>query len=479
MLLHAALARLAGMIAARHFATLALRLLTAAACVALPAPGSAQGTGGVAVIRDAETEQLLRDYLNPIFRAAGVNGKATRIILIGDRGYNAFVADGQKIFINVGALMDSKTPNEIIGVLAHETGHIAGGHLSRMRAELARAQIWSVIGMLASAGAVAGSTLTRRGNGNGPIGMDQGGMAGVMLGPQELVRRSLLAYQRTEEAAADRAAVKYLDATGQSAKGMLTTFERFANDALFRSSDMDPYLVSHPLPVERISNLQPAAHSSGYFERADPPALQVRHDMMRAKLFGFIGTQSEIARRYPVSDTSLPARYATAISNYRFGRLNEALSQIDGLLAAQPGNAYFHELKGQVLLESGRGDAAIAPLRKASGMSAQAWPIRVMLGHALVSSNAASANAEAIRILEQATQADPDSAEGFEYLAMAYDRKGDTPKAQLAAAQGMFVSGRYVEARTQAQRAQNQFKEGSPGWLKADDILNYRPPVLD
>ncbi|MEA2860476.1 MAG: hypothetical protein QOC72_2515 [Methylobacteriaceae bacterium] len=450
----------------------------AGALAALSITGSVARADGVSVIRDAETEQLLRDYVTPIFHAAGINTGAARIILVGDKSFNAFVADGQKIFINVGALMEAKTPNEIIGVLAHESGHIAGGHLARGRQELARAQIMSVAGMLVgAAGAVATGVSARRNN--GPVGTDSAGMAGMIMGPQELVRRHLLAYQRTEEQAADRAAVRFLDATHQSSKGLLTTLERFSNDALFQTSQIDPYLLSHPLPTERISNLQQFAKASPYYDANDSPALQARHDLMRAKLVGFLGDPNEAARRYPTRDGSLPARYARAISAYRFGRLQESLAQIDGLTTAEPNSPYFWELKGQVLLESGRANEAIAPLRKATTMAPNAVPIKVLYGHALVASGTPANTAEAISVLANATQRDQDSAEGFEYLSMAYHRKGETPKAQLAAAQGLFVSGKYVEARTQASRAQAQFKEGSPGWLKADDILNYRPPKTD
>ena len=457
----------------------ALAALTALSVLAGAAPPAA-AQQGVAIIRDAETEQLLREYVTPIFRAAGINTNAAKIILVGNRSFNAFVANGQKIFINTGALMEAKTPNEIIGVLAHESGHIAGGHLVRLHQELARAQIMAIAGMLVGAGAVAAQMQTSRGGGRlTQLGMDQTGMMGVLLGPQELVRRSLLSYQRSEEQAADRAAVKYLNATHQSAKGMLTTFERFANDALFKTSSIDPYVLSHPLPAERISALDQAARQSPYFDVKDSAALQARHDMMRAKLFGFMGDQAEIARRYPVSDNSLPARYARAISNYRFGRLGEALQAIDGLIASQPRNPYFQELKGQVLMESGRAQAALPYLRKAVAMAPGATPIAVLLGHALVGAGGGANDKEAIRVLGKATQRDPDSSEGFQYLAMAYDNIGDRPRSQLASAQALFVTGKYVEARTQAKRAQDQFKQGSPGWLKADDILNYRPPKLD
>lgn len=430
----------------------------------------------MAIIRDAEIEQLLRDYTAPIFKAAGINATAAKIILVGDRSFNAFVANGQKIFVNVGALMDSKTPNEIIGVLAHESGHIAGGHLSRMRQELARAQILAVAGMLMGVGAVA---TTVRSGPYGKVGSDSAGVMGAMLGPQELIRRSLLAYQRGEEQAADRAAVNYLNVTGQSAKGLLTTLERFQNDALFKSTQVDPYTLSHPLPTERISNLETAAKAAANFNTKDSPALQARHDMMRAKLFGFMGNTGEVSRRYPISDTSLPARYARAITAYRLGRLDEALSQLDQLIALQPNNPFFHEMKGQALLEAGRAGQALGPLRRALSLAPWALPVKVMLGHALVGTGNPKDSTEAANLLTQVTQREDENAEAWQYLAMAEERRGNRAQAQLAAAQAMFVQGKFVEARTQADRAQRQFATGTPGWLKADDILNYRPPRFD
>ncbi len=427
------------------------------------------------VIRDAEIEQLMRDYAAPIFRVAGINSKAAKIILIGDRTFNAFVANGQKIFINVGAIMEAKTPNEMIGVLAHETGHMAGGHLAQLRMELANAQIYSVVGMLASVAAMATTTRSLSGK-SGGVGMDSRAAMGVMLGPQELVARSLLAYQRIEEQAADRSAVRYLTATGQSPKGLLETMKRFQSEGLFRTAGVDPYLQSHPLPTERIALLESTARASSSWNAVDSPALQARHDLARAKLVGFIGDTGEISRRYPIADNSLAARYARAIQAYRFGRIADASSQINALIAAQPGNPYFQELKGQAALEAGRANEAVPALRKASSMAPNGTPIRLMLGHALVSTNNPRDLDEAIRVLKSTISREDDNSEAYQFLAMAYDRKGDKAMAQLSAAEALFGQGRFVEARTQADRAQKQFKPGTPGWLKADDILNYRPP---
>ena len=447
-----------------------------AAAIALMAQVAAGSAGaqaqgkGPALIRDAEIEQLVRDYTAPLLNAAKVNPGATKIYLVNDRAFNAFVAEGRNIFINTGALMETETPNEIIGVLAHEIAHIAGGHLARQRMQLDRAAIMAVAGLLLSAGALAGTARNRQ------VGMEGAAPAGIILGPQEIIRRSLLAYQRSEEQAADVAAVKYLAATQQSAQGMLRTLERFNKQALFMSSRLEPYLLSHPLPVERISFLNNEARKSSTFEIKDPPARQARHDLVRAKLVGFLADASETGRRYPASDTTLAARYARAIAAYRFGRVNEALGQIDQLISAQPQNPYFHELKGQTLLEAGRPGQAVAPLKRAVALAPAAAPIKVMLGHALVSSGSAQAASEAIPILNRVTQQEQENGDAFQFLAMAYEKKGDQPMAQLSAAQALFLAGRHVEARTQASRAQKQFQQGSSGWLKADDILNYRPP---
>ena len=448
---------------------LLLALVTASAPACAQEQGAGQNMPGV--IRDAEVEQLLRDYATPVFRAAGVNGGATKIILIGDRSFNAFVANGRKIFVNVGAIMEAKAPSEIIGVLAHETGHIAGGHLAGIHAEMAKAQIFAIAGMLVGAGGVVATA--RNSRPGSQVGADGMGQMGMLLGPQELVRRSLLSYVRSQEESADRAAVKYLENIGQSAKGLLVTLERFENESLFKTSSIDPYTLSHPLPRERLSNLESAAKASPTFNAPEQPGLQARHDLVRAKLVGFMGTPSEIGRRYPIADQSVAAKYARAVSAYRFGRIADAQSQIDALIGAQPNNPYFHELKGQALLESGKARESLPSLRKAVGMAPQGLPIKVLLGHALVAADQAD---EAIKVLTQVTQSDAEDGEAYQYLAMAYDKKGNVPQSQLAAAQGFFLNGRYVEARTQADRAKRQFAEGSPGWLKADDILNYRPP---
>lgn len=420
-------------------------------------------------IRDAEIEQLMREYLDPLLGAAGLRKGFIRVVLVGDRSFNAFVADGKRVFVNIGAIMDSTTPNQIIGVLAHESGHIAGGHLARMRAELDKATAIAVIGTILGGAAVIGSARSPQ------VGSDSAGAMGALLGGTEMARRSLLAYQRGEEAAADRAGLKYLAATQQSPKGMLETFERMANDSLFSATRMDKYQLSHPLPQERIAALRELAAASPQFTQKDPPARQLRHDLMRAKLYAFTGSMAEVGRRYPSYDVSLPARYARAIAEYRHGRPDAALRQIEALIAGAPSNPYYYELKGQALLEAGRPSEALAPLRKAVALAPGQPLIRTMLGHALVAQDTPASITEAIRELQNATSRDPDNHEGFRFLSQAYAKKGDEGNAALYAAKGALIIGEFQEAQRFARRAMPLLPANSASYMAARDIAEAKP----
>jgi predicted Zn-dependent protease len=422
------------------------------------------------VIRDTEIEQLLRDYTRPILRVAGLEKQNIQVVIINDKAFNAFVADGRRIFVNYGALLQSETPNQMIGVLAHETGHLAGGHLAKLREQLAQAQTQMIIAMLLGAGAlVAGA---RSGNNNG--GLTNAGAAAVAA-PQEVIRRTLLSYQRQQEENADRAGVKFLTATGQSAKGMYDTFKRFTDESLFAAHGSDPYVQSHPMPADRVAALEELARSSPYWDKKDDPALQARHDMMRAKLSAFMERQDTVYRRYPISNTTLPARYAHAITTYLHGDLRSALTQIDGLIQAQPANPYFYELRGQALLEGGKPAEAIAPLRKAVQLSNKAPLIEMLLGQALVGTDNKAYADEAIAILRAAVGRETEAPLGYMQLAMAYGRKGDLADADLASAQAAYLRGDNKTARDLASRAKTRFAIGTPGWVKADDIVTAKP----
>ena len=445
------------------------RVIAFATAVAITAAPMAASAQGLPLIRDTEAEQLLRDYTRPILRTAGLEKQNIQMVIINEASFNAFVADGRRIFVNTGAIMQSETPNQIIGVLAHETGHLAGGHLAKLREQLANAQTQLIIAMLLGAGAmVAGA---RSGPGSG---LSQAGAAAVQA-PQEMIRRNLLSYQRQQEENADRAGVKYLTATGQSARGMYETFKRFTSDSMFAARGADPYLQSHPMPAERVAALEGLARSTPYWDKKDDPALQLRHDMVRAKISAFMERPDTVYRRYTTSNNSLPARYARAIVTYRHGDLRSAIAQIDSMIQEHPNNPYFYELRGQALLEGGRPAEAIAPLRKAVQLSNNAPLIEMLLGQALVASNNNAYTDEAIQILRAAVSRETEAPLGFSQLAMAYGRKGDYAQADLASAQAAFLRGDNKTARELASRAKTRFAIGTPGWVKADDIVSAKP----
>jgi len=420
------------------------------------------------IIRDAEIEQLLRDYAQPVLRAAGLAKQNVRVVVLSDRSFNAFVMDGRHIFVNAGTLFDAKTPNEVIGVFAHETGHLAGGHLQRLREQLASAQTASIIALLAGIGAaVAGS---RAGAGAGDVGM------AAIMAPQQAIMRTMLAYVRTQEDQADHAGVKFLNATRQSPRGMVDLFKRLSSESLFNSRYIDPYMQTHPMPAERVAALETIAKGSPYWDRKDPPELQLRHDMMRAKLSGFLERPDTVARRYPANDHSLPARYARAISTYRNSDLRQAIAQIDSLIQAQPNNPYFYELKGQALLEGGQPSEAIASLRHAVQLSHDNALIEIMLAQALNATGNTKLSEEAVAMLRSAIVREPEAPNAYSQLAVAYGRKGDLANADLASAQAAFSRGDIKTARQLAARAKTRLPVGSPAWVRADDIVNVKPP---
>jgi predicted Zn-dependent protease len=446
--------------------------LTAAAALALgslPARAQTGSTAGIPMIRDAEIEQLLRDYTAPILRAAGLAQQNVQVVIINENVFNAFVMDAHRIFIFTGALKQATTPNQLIGVFAHETGHIVGGHLSKMRQELANAQTAAIVTMLLGVGAmVAGSRSNNYGN-----SLDMGNLgAAAISAPQSYLLHTLMAYQRAQEEQADRAGVRFLTMTGQSGKGMYDTFKRFADEMMFSAAYVDPYVQNHPMPADRMAALAELVKTP-YWDKKDPPELQFRHDMMRAKLYGFTDRADVVSRRYPLSDTGMPARYARAIAAYRFGDIRSALTQIDGLIESMPDYPYFYELKGQALLESGHAAEALAPLRRAVQLAPNPALIQIMLSQALIATNNAKMTVEAIPLLRAAIIKEPESGDAYEQLAMAYGHTGDLADADLASAQAAFARGDNKTARELAARAKMRFPVGSPGWVRADDIVAF------
>ncbi len=439
-----------------------------AGCLALAGP-AAQAQQHQTIIRDTEIESLVRDYAKPILAAAGFSSRDVQIVIVDDHDFNAFVASGHRMVIFTGTLMQAKTPNEVIGVIAHETGHLAGGHMEKLHDAIARAQaIGAVVGLLGVAGMATGiATGSTTGAQMGSATMSMG--SGVAI-------RTLLSYRRDQEYAADRAAVTFLNATHQSAKGMVTTFERFVDQTLVSARYADPYAQSHPMPRDRLNQLETLARKSPYWDVTDSAALQFRHDMVRAKISGFTEAPNAVARKYPSSDKSLPAQYARAIVAYRMGSPRDAVKAADALIAQLPDYAYFYELKGQILLEAGKAREAIAPLRKAVALAERKGLIRVMLGSAELATGDPGQLSAAVADLTKGVAEEPLYALGYRNLATAYQKQGRVAEAELATAEGLLQDNAIDDAKAFARRAQAKFATGSPGWLKADDIIGYEEP---
>ncbi len=439
-------------------------LSVAVAAVATPARAA-----GVPIVRDAEIEALVSDYATPILKAAGLNSRGVRIVLVNSPSFNAFV-DGRRIFINTGTIMQAETPNEVIGVIAHESGHLAGSHQERLRAQLARARTMAVISALLGMGASVAGAATGSGSA-------AGAGAGVAMGGAEVAMRSLLAYQRTEEMTADRLAVNYLNATGQSTKGMLDTFQRFATALSLSGTQIDQYRISHPLPRERIANLEELARKSPYFAKADSPALQLRHDMARAKIAAYSEDLGALQRMFRKNPSGPAARYGNAIAAFLNGAPKNALPKFDALIRSEPGNPYFQEMRGEVLLKANDAAGAARAFEKAVALDRRKSPLlRMNHGRALMLTGAKANMPAAIREIKAGVAADPDFPGGYGYLAQAYAQAGDMARSDLATADMKFYSGDLQQAQIFAIRAQKQLKPGTPEWLRAQDVIAAKPP---
>jgi len=437
---------------------------------ALASPAAAQN---LPLIRDTEIENLLNDYAKPLFRAGGLGSGRIKVRIVQNDAFNAFVVDGRNVFVHTGTLTQAQTPNEVIGVIAHESGHITGGHMAALRARIAkdqtRALLAQILGIgLMVAGGVAGGDTAR----------DLGGAGqGVLFGGNEVIMRSLLAERRQQESAADQAGLTVLNQTKQSGRGMLATFERFAAQEYISDAQKEAFARSHPLSTERLARLRQLVETSPYYNAKDPPQLQLRHDLMRAKLSGYLERPQVVFNRYPATDTSLPARYARALARFFQGGpggLEAALAEVDSLLRERPDYAYFWEVKGDLLMRSGQTHKAIPFLRQALKLDPEASLIRVQLAGALQDDPSQGQVNESIALLRKAI-ADDENSRAYRLLANSYYKLGKRPEADAMIAQAYFLEGDLKQAQLFAKRAQMQLRSGTPEWLKNDDIINYKP----
>jgi len=408
-------------------------------------------------LRDAETERLFRDASDPIFVAAGLDPASVNMYLLNFPSINAFVTGGQNIFVHTGLILAADDVDEFIGVIAHETCHIACGHRIRTNAALSNAGTASIISMVLGAAAIA-------------AGAGDAGLA-LLLGGQSVAQGQFLAYSRGQEGEADIAGARYLEDTGNSANGLIRFFNKLRDQEILAQIRQNPYVRTHPLNRDRIARLQEVVAESKYGNTPPDPILNERFLRVQAKLAGYLNNPQATLRQYPPSNMSLYARYARVYAYHRALEWDAALKEADALIALEPGNPYFYEIKGQVLFESGNIDGAITVLREAVARAPREPLIITALGQALVSRESLEANSEAVPLLERATTLDRGNTFAWFNLARAYSTAGDSARANLATAERFYSGGAAGQAVLYAQRALRDFPRGSPEWLRAQDIL--------
>lgn len=423
-------------------------------CTALVPRAHAQDA--INFLRDAEMEHTLRGWMTPVWKAAGLDPNAVHVYVINDPTLNSFVAGGQNIFLNSGTIMKAKSPNQLVGVMAHETGHIAGGHLARKTQIMKNAMIESVIGM------VLGGAASAMGHGNA-------GGAGVLAGA-DVGQRAFLQNSVTIEASADQAALRYLDRTRQSARGLLEFFEILEQEEFLSAQRRDPYLTDHPLTEERVNYLREHVAQSPYSNAKDPPEWVSQFNLMKAKLGAFLGAPSQVLAAYQPNDNSEAARYARAIAYYRIPDLKNAIPTIDGLIKDFPNNPYYNELKGQMLFENGRVADAVAPYQRAVQLAPTEPLLNIELAQVQLETNDPKYLTSAKNELTSALQGESDNPDAWRSLAIVYGRSGDIGMAALALAEQNMAQGNYRQAVGQAQRAQQLLPPG-PQRQHAQDLL--------
>ncbi|MDX5365647.1 MAG: M48 family metalloprotease [Alphaproteobacteria bacterium] len=431
----------------------AIALVTALTlCALLPVTAQAQG---IRIVSDAETEAMLREYSDPLLRAAGIDPAAVKIHLVNDRNLNAFVAGGQQMFFHTGLITTVNSPGELMGVIAHEIGHMSGGHLVKRREEFENLSMPVMASMILGVGAIA-------------AGAGDAGMA-LIMGSQHLATRSLLAFTREQEASADQAGATFLQRAGLSGKGMLDLFASMRDQELLSESRQDPYARSHPMSGARYAALEARVKESPYFDKPDPPERIHSFKMIQAKIYGFLDDPNVVFRRYPASDTSPYAHYARSVAYHRTGQLDRALADPAPLLKQEPNTPYVWEVQGQIYFESGQVEEAIASYSEAVRLKPEDNQLHLGLGRALAARGDAETTKQAISHLNTAARRG-DQPYAYYQLSIAYGQLGNIGMAELSTAQYYDTLGRVQQAKAHAGRAMRQLAQGSPEWLRAQDI---------
>ncbi len=434
--------------------------LDAALISALLLPGTVRAqNNGTIIIRDAEIENTLEEWLGPLLKVANIDPKNVNIVIVQDSQLNAFVAGGSNIFIYTGLIDRTENPGELIGVMAHELGHIAGGHLVATRGAAERASYESILGAVLGIGAAIAT------------GSGQAANA-IIMGSNSLAASHYLSHSRLQESSADQAALRFMDGAHMNPTGLESFFHKLESEELLPANQQSAYMRTHPLTRDRIDAIQQRALASPYHDTPFPASWTEEHKRMKAKLLGFI-KPGQVAWTYDDGDMSIPAHYARAIAAYKNNEVNHALKEIDALLKLEPSNPYFLELKGQMLMDFGRVPEAISPYRKAVEMEPSSGLIRMALGHALLeSSNDKNTLSEATQNLERALQDEPRSARAHRLLATAYGKMGNENLAKLHLAEEAILQRRLADARAHAEGVLKNSPKGSREAVQAQDILD-------
>lgn len=423
------------------------------------APAMAQS-----LIRDAEIENTIRGYSDPIFAAAGLNPKDVQIYIVNDKSMNAFVTDGQKMFLNTGIILEAKEPIQLKGVIAHETGHIAGGHLARSTQAERAAMVPAYISIALGIAAIA-------------AGAPDAGAA-LLASSQQFALLSFFTYTRIQEASADQAALQYLEKTHQSGQGLVDFFEKFRYNEVMSDARKEPYFRSHPLSGDRILALQTKLSKSEYANTKDTQAEIDQFKMIQAKIFGFVSTSEQTYLKYNYRDNSKPSLYARAIAFYRAPDLQMAISTLDKLLAQEPNNPYFNELMGQILFENNKTKDAIAYYEKATQLAPKESLLYVGLARSYIAQNDKSYYEKADAALKNAIRYEPENAFAWNQLAIVADRQGKAGLARLATAEEAFNLGDFARANRFSQVAMKNLERKTPEWQRASDIRVITDPIV-
>ena len=425
----------------------------------------AQDQDSQTILRDTEIEEILHKEADPVFVAAGLDPKTVKIILIGTKVINAETGSGPTILINTGLIVEAENPNQLVGVLAHETGHAAGGHIARSDEGVKHALTTFLLTMgLGIAAAAAGRP-------------DAG--AALMYNADYFATLDYLGYSRIQESDADQAAVTYLERSGQSAKGLVDFFDKFRYEEVFDHAHQYPFFQSHPLSSDRIEALHVRAEKQAHYNTPDTPEMIELHNIMVAKIRGFLDPPFQTLAKYKESDPSFPARYARAFAYYKAGETDRALKAIDALITDRPEDPYLYELKGQVLFEDGKIKDSEAPYRKAVELKPNAPLLRILLGQTLESEDDKTKLDDAISNLRRSLDLENDNPDAWQFLARAYDEKGDGGMARLATAEQDFALGQLKDARVFAMRAREMLPKNTPQWRRATDIVLVSQPSRD